>query len=179
MTLREEFEKYVDGWNNLSVEKLFKSSNKEYIKWLEDRYENDCECKELDDYSEWEIVEHLKSESYDFTEEISTLELVNHLESCGFTVIKGEYVADDVEYVDHNDLIKLDEIRTKFLNSSWSEREKIYNQVVKEEPKSLDEFNNVDMFYHLDGQSFDFLDHIDTQEIISHVEMVGYKVIPE
>jgi len=37
------------------------------------------------------------------------------------------------EFVDHNDLSKLDEIRTNFLNSSWAEREKIYNKVIKDD----------------------------------------------
>lgn len=181
MTLREEFEDYITSWNKLSVETLF-ASNKEYIKWLEDKY-NNYECdfsdKSLEDYDESEIVDHLKSEKFDFIEEVEDHEMIEYLESTGHTIVHGNYIPKDEEFVDHNDLSKLDEIRTKFLNSSWAEREKIYNKVIKNEDRKLDEFSNFDMFYHLDEQGFDFLDHIDTQEIISHLEGVGYDVIIE
>lgn len=130
MTLREEFEKYVDGWNNLSVEKLFKSSNKEYIKWLEDKYKE--ECKELEDYDESDLVRELKSRNFDFIEEVEDHEMIEYLESVGTQVFDENFTPADEQFVDHNDLIKLDEIRTKFLNASWSERESIYNKIIND-----------------------------------------------
>jgi len=103
--------------------------------------------------------------------------MIEYLESTGHTIVHGNYIPKDEEFVDHNDLSKLDEIRTKFLNSSWAEREKIYNKVIKDEGRKLDEFSNFDLFYHLDDTGFDFLDNIDSQEIISHLNAVGYYVI--
>lgn len=180
MTLREEFENYINSWNKLSVETLFMGSNKEYIKWLEDKYQNDdCDCsdKPLEDYDESEIVGHLKSTNFDFIEEVNTSEMIDYLGSTGHTIIRGDFIPKDEELVDHNDLIRLDEIRTKFLDSSWAEREKIYSRIMKNE--NFHDYNRMDMFDYLDQTGFDFLDNIDSQEIISHLEGVGYDVIIE
>jgi len=98
-------------------------------------------------------------------------ELIEHLEDSGYVVL-----GNGVNSLDITDNKLLSEIVNKFLVADVFSREKIYKQIVKEEPRSLDEFSNFDMFYHLDEQGFDFLDHIDTQEIISHVESVGYYV---
>lgn len=73
------------------------------------------------------------------------------------------------------DMKLLEEIVKKFMISDEFARKKLYNRVVKEEAV-LEDFNNVDLFYYLDEQSFDFLDHIDTQEIIEHINSVGYYV---
>ncbi len=129
MTLREEFEEYVNGWNKLSVEPLFRGSNKEYIKWLEDKYENDCECKELDDYTEADIVQELKNRDFDFIEEVEDHEMIEYLESIGTQVFDENFVPKDEEFVDHNDLIKLEEIKQKFIDSSWADREIIYRVI--------------------------------------------------
>nr|DAI89641.1 MAG TPA: hypothetical protein [Caudoviricetes sp.] len=104
-------------------------------------------------------------------DEITDSEMIENLQESGYLVI-----GDSVHSADYTDTELLREIVNKFLISDCFSRQKIYKQIIKEEPKSLDEFNNVDMFEHLDEQGFDFLDHIDTQEIISHLELVGYNV---
>ena len=103
--------------------------------------------------------------------ELSNNELAQHLEENDYLVI-----GDHVNSLDYEGRLMLEEIANKFLVADVFSREKIYKQVVKEERKNLKEFSNFDMFYHLDEQGFDFLDNIDTQEIISHVEAVGYYV---
>lgn len=132
---------------------------------------------ELSDYSDQDLIKELKDNGFDFIEEVRDHEMIEYLESIGCVINNPNAVPEDEKFVDYNDLIKLKEIRDKFLNSSWEIREKIYKQIVNDEPKSLHAFNNVDMFYHLDDQGFDFLDNIDSQEMISHIENVGYKVI--
>lgn len=111
-------------------------------------------------------------EEYNY--DIPNADLIEHLKQNGYVFVKGE--VDDLDYTDRR---MLDEIIEKFLYSDSFSRQNIYNKIVKEESKNLSEYNNMDLFYHLDEQSFDFLDNIDTQEMISHVENVGYKVIPE
>lgn len=84
-------------------------------------------------------------------------------------------IGNGIHTVGITDMKLLEEIVGKFMISDEFARKKIYNRVIKEETV-LEDFNNVDLFYYLDEQSFDFLDHIDTQEIISHLEMVGYEL---
>lgn len=97
--------------------------------------------------------------------------LIEHLEENGYSVI-----GDSVNSLDLIDRKLLGDIIEKFLVSDSFSREKIFNKIIKEENNSLSELNNFDIFTHLDEQGFDFLDHIDTQEIISHVNSVGYYV---
>lgn len=106
--------------------------------------------------------------------DISNTELIEHLKQNGYVFIKGE--VDDLDYTDRT---MLDEIIEKFLYSDSFSRDKIWKQIIKEESKNLSEYNNMDLFYHLENESFDFLDNIDTQEIIEHLEGVGYEVIIE
>lgn len=96
-----------------------------YVKWLEDNY------KELDDYTEANIIQELKNRGFDFIEEVEDHEMIEYLESVGTSVFDKDFIPADEEFVDHNDLIKLDEIREKFLNASWAEREEIYNKVCR------------------------------------------------
>lgn len=95
-----------------------------YVKWLEDN------CKELDDYLDSELIDYLEENDYEFIDEVTTEEMIESLEYKGY-VVSESYEAKDEEYVDHNDLIKLEEIREKFLNASWAEREEIYNKVCR------------------------------------------------
>lgn len=61
-------------------------------------------------------------------EEFEDDDLMNELESRGYDLdIRDRYGVRD--YIDSTDLLKLDEIVKKFLNASWSEREKIYNLI--------------------------------------------------
>lgn len=96
--------------------------------------------------------------------------LIEHLEQDGYSVI-----GDGIHTLDYEGNLMLKQIIEKFLVSDIFARKKLYEKVIKE-TVSLDEINNFDLFYHLEQQSFDFLDHIDTQEIISHIEAVGYYV---
>lgn len=96
--------------------------------------------------------------------------LIEHLEEYGYAVI-----GDGVNTLDYEGDLMLKEIIEKFLVSDIFARKKLYNRLIKEETV-LEDLHNVDLFNYLDKQSFDFLDHIDTQEIISHLKMVGYKV---
>lgn len=108
-----------------NLEEITSQNLEQYVKWLE------YECKELEDYDESDLVRELKSRNFDFIEEVEDHEMIEYLESVGTQVFDEDFVPADEEYVDHNDLIKLDEIRTKFLNASWSERESIYNKIIE------------------------------------------------
>jgi len=102
---------------------------------------------------------------------LSNQEIIEHLEENDYLVI-----GDSVNSLDYEGRVMLEEIAKKFLVADCFSREKIYKQIIKEQPKSLDEYNYMDLFYHLDDRGFDFLDNIDSQEIISHIESVGYYV---
>lgn len=96
-----------------------------------------------------------------------------YLKFIGDTYEDNISLGNGVHSVDLIDMKLLEEVVKKFMISDSFSREKIYKQIVKEETVNLDD---IDLFYHLENQSFDFLDHIDTQEIISHIEAVGYYV---
>lgn len=113
---------------------------------------------------------HLYTEYGDF--QIDNSELVEHLEYNGYKVI-----GDGVNSVDYGDGVLLDEIIQKFLTSNSFSREKIHKRVIKNEP--FHDYNRMDMFDYLDQTGFDFLDNIDSQEMISHLENVGYKICEE
>ena len=128
----------------------------------------------LDTLNDWDIEEYAKdycglieNDAYKFNDD----ELIDVLENRNYNVTPVGFVSNDLDYTDET---MLNEIITKFHSSSIFEREKMYKQITK--GANLNDFNNVDMFDHLDEQGFDFLDFIDTQEIISHVEAVGYYV---
>ncbi len=128
MTLREEFEEYVNSWNKLSTEKLFASSNKEYIKWLEDQYDNyKCDEASLDDFTEYDLVKELKDRGFDFSDEVSEYEMVDYLEDRGY-IINPETEFDDT--LDHIDAPMFEEIQQKFLNANWAERAELYNKII-------------------------------------------------
>lgn len=84
-------------------------------------------------------------------------------------------IGNGIHTVGITDMKLLEEIVSKFMISDEFARKKLYNRVVKEEAV-LEDFNNVDLFYYLDEQSFDFLNFIDTQEIVRHLKMVGYEL---
>jgi|GEM_PF-4878224 len=101
MTLREEFEEYVNSWNKLSTEKLFASSNKEYIKWLEDQYDNyKCDEASLDDFSKYDLVRELKDRGFDFIEEVNDQDMIHYLESVGCSIVDENDTDNDYDYVD-------------------------------------------------------------------------------
>lgn len=104
---------------------------------------------------------------------VSVSQIIEDLLEEGYVVL-----SDKLDYTDQKMLI---EIVDKFLVSDFVSREKIHKTVTKDNKPEIEEvlsnFNNYDIFNYLDYQSFDFLDNIDSQEIIRHLEDVGYKVI--
>lgn len=84
-------------------------------------------------------------------------------------------IGDGVNTLDYEGNLMLKDIIEKFLVSDIFARKKIFNKIIKE-TAILEDFNNVDLFDYLDEQGFDFLDFIDTQEIISYINAVGYYV---
>lgn len=105
--------------------------------------------------------------------EITNSTMIEHLEEQGYSII-----GDGVNTLDYEGDLMLKEIIEKFLVSDIFARKKIFNKVTKE-TTILEDYNNVDLFNYLDEQSFDFLDYIDTQEIISHLETVGYIAVEQ
>ena len=61
---------------------------------------NSDEGKTLDDFSEREIVEHLKDEYFDFIDEVEEEEMINHLENKGYYVSDERAISNDYDYVD-------------------------------------------------------------------------------
>lgn len=114
------------------------------------------------------LTVNFEMEEYEF----DNSELIDHLEENGYAVL-----GDGINCLDYIDRKMIEEIVNKYLVSDFIWREKIYNKVIKGE--RFHDYNRMDMFDYLDQTGFDFLDNIDSQEMISHLEMVGYKVIPE
>ena len=112
----------------------------------------------------------LDYEEYEFCNS----ELIEHLEENGYVIF-----GDGIHSLDYGSQLMFDEIVKLFFVSDLLTREKIYKRVINKEASTFHNYNRMDLFDYLDQMGFDFLDNIDSQEMISHLEMVGYKVIPE
>jgi hypothetical protein len=128
MTLREEFEKEVKLLTHISTEELLLSGNKQYIEWLENKYQS----KEvsLDDLSEWEIVDYLKNDYFDFISEVDEDDMIDYLQNRGYIISERntpEYETG-LDLIDNN---RLEEIKNLFIYSSFAEREEIYKKVIE------------------------------------------------
>jgi len=102
-------------------------------------------------------------------------ELIEHLENDGYTII-----GDGLHTVDYEGNKMLREIIQLFLVSDIFARENIYRKLFDKETEDIDftlnKYNNYDIFNYLDYNSFDFLDNIDSQETVRHLEDCGYVV---
>jgi hypothetical protein len=99
---------------------------KEYVEYHLDMIDpDDCECETVDDASEWELVDELKSRDFNFADELDDDELLDEMESRGL----NEYVA--ISGLDCVDEGKLKDITNLFVNSSWHQREIMYNLLIK------------------------------------------------
>jgi len=81
---------------------------------------------DLDDFSEYEIVEYLKDDGFDFSEEVDYDDMIEALERKGYEITAYEDIIDNgLDIIDAN---RLDEIINLFINSSFAEREEIYKK---------------------------------------------------
>jgi hypothetical protein len=122
----EENEVYVE----FNVEELLDQINNEdiedYARWSLDMIDpDDCECETINEASEWELVDELKSRDFNFVDELDDDELLDEMESRGLS----EYVT--ISGLDYVDTEMLKEITTLFLNSTLAQRQIMYNLLIK------------------------------------------------
>jgi hypothetical protein len=86
---------------------------------------DDCECETVDEAEEWELVNELKSRGFNFEDELDDDELLDEMESRGLS----EYVT--ISGLDCVDTKMIKEITELFLNSTLSQREIMYNLLIK------------------------------------------------
>jgi hypothetical protein len=99
---------------------------KKYVKYHLDMIDpDDCECETIDEASEWELVDELKSRGFNFEDELDDDELLDEMESRGLS----EYVT--ISGLDCVDTKMLKEITALFLNITLSERQIMYNLLIK------------------------------------------------
>lgn len=81
----------------------------------------------LEDFDEYNIIQHLREEGYDFSIEVDTEDMISRLESEGYTVLENSIQEENS--LDIIDSRMLEEIKDIFINSSVFERERIYNLI--------------------------------------------------
>jgi hypothetical protein len=86
---------------------------------------NDCECETVDEASEWELVDELKSRDFNFEDELDDDDLLDEVAARRL----GENIA--IQGLDCVDTKMIKEITELFLNSTLSQREIMYNLLIK------------------------------------------------
>jgi hypothetical protein len=86
---------------------------------------DDCECETVDEASEWELVDELKSRGFNFEVELDDDDLLDEVAARRL----GEHIA--IQGLDYVDTELLKEITTLFLNSTLSQRQIMYNLLIK------------------------------------------------
>jgi hypothetical protein len=86
---------------------------------------DDCECETVDEASEWELVDELKSRGFNFEVELDDDDLLDEVAARRL----GEHIA--IQGLDYVDTEILKEITTLFLNSTLSQRQIMYNLLIK------------------------------------------------
>lgn len=119
----KEEKQWFDQLENIPEEFL-----QEYCEEFCDMVKKENVPQELEDYSDWELVDELELRDYDFSDKISEEEMIDYLEDSGYYV-KEEDEEFDSEGLDIVDEKRLAEIIEKFKNGSWSEREDLFLRV--------------------------------------------------
>ena len=89
---------------------------------LSNRFSNSVE-----DALDSELIEELQNRDYSFIDEVTDEKMIDYLESDGWEIkFSGARSKDGLDYLDQT---KLDEIVKLFVDSSWIERDVIYNRV--------------------------------------------------
>lgn len=99
-----------------------------YIDYLENIIDDEDLDNILEDIEEDAIFQWLDFKGFDFLNEMDSQELINHLSEVGYKIISGASVENVLDIIDNN---RLEEIKNLFLNSSFAEREEIYNKIIK------------------------------------------------
>jgi hypothetical protein len=86
---------------------------------------DDCECETVDEASEWELVDELKSRDFNFEDELDDDDLLDEVAARRL----GEHIA--IQGLDYVDTEILKEITTLFLNSTLAQRQIMYNLLIK------------------------------------------------
>lgn len=96
----------------------------DYARWrLDMRHEDDFESN-IDDFTDEELVEALQDNYYNFAKLLDEDDLIDYLQD------KGYIISEEKQNVlDHIDTPMFEEISQKFLNSSWTQREEMYNLI--------------------------------------------------
>jgi hypothetical protein len=122
----EENEVYVE----FNVEELLDQIDtdvlKKYVEYHLDMIDpDDCECETVDEASEWELVDELKSRDFNFEDELDDDDLLDEVAARRL----GEHIA--IQGLDYVDTEILKEITTLFLNSTLAQRQIMYNLLIK------------------------------------------------
>jgi hypothetical protein len=122
----EENEVYVE----FNVEELLDQIDtdvlRKYAKYHLDMIDpDDCECETVDEAREWELVDELKSRDFNFEDELDDDDLLDEVAARRL----GENIA--IQGLDCVDTKMIKEITELFLNSTLSQREIMYNLLIK------------------------------------------------
>jgi hypothetical protein len=93
-------------------------------RWHNYRHEDDFESR-IEDFTDDDLIKELKSNGYDFTRQLNEEQCIDYLESEGYKID----MPNNFDELDNIDQSKLEEIINLYYNSSWIEREKIYNTI--------------------------------------------------
>lgn len=71
---------------------------------------------DLDDWSSDELIEELQDRNYNFIKEIDLEEAIDYVESCGYTIERGDNIVEDLD---------LEELISNFLSADFTKRDLI------------------------------------------------------
>lgn len=99
----------------------------DYARWsLDMKHEDDFESS-LDDFDNDDFVKALKSSGYNFAQQVTEEDCIEVLEVGGYVITDENDEENRLDYVCSR---QLEEIKEKFLEGNWSERESIYNKII-------------------------------------------------
>lgn len=109
------------------LDELDNKDIEDYARWtLDMKHEDDFESN-LDDFSESELVDHLRGEWFNFIDEVEEEDMIEYLENRGY-VISGEGV-NSSEY-DYVDMCLFDDITSVFDSLSCAKRQELRDIVI-------------------------------------------------
>lgn len=108
---------------------IFDRGDLSEIKAIDSLECGECDCKDLDDYDNGELIDELRKHSYPFYKEISNEQMIELLEYEGYMVLQNnsEHIDNGLDYTDNEMLYAIIE---KFKNASWAEKEEIYKNII-------------------------------------------------
>lgn len=100
----------------------------DYARYYLDMINKDDFESSLDDFDEDALVDKLEDWGYNFSKQIAEDECIEFLEDSGYTITANEDVDNSLDYIDAG---RLEEITNLFVNGSWSQREIMYELLIK------------------------------------------------